>query len=98
MDPHRPLSLPPASACGRRVVEIARSTLFDNCLTAFPEGETFVLSADFHARLFPGEYFVRVAAETRPGRWREYSLHSLVKASPAEPNPPFSRQRMELRS
>ncbi len=98
MNPDRPLSLPPASAGCRRVVEIARSTLFDNCLTAIPEGDAFSLPTGLHARLFPGEYFLRVAAESRPGRWREHSLHRLVKKSPAEPIPPFTRQRMELGS
>jgi len=83
INPEQPLSLPPASAGSRRVVEIARSTLFDNCLTVFPGGEEFLLPVDFYHRLFPGEYYVRVAMETRPGKWKEQGLHRLVKETPA---------------
>ena len=59
---------------GRWAVEVARSPLFDNCLTAFPDTESFVLPIDLVDWLVPGDYFVRVAAEDRDDRWREVSL------------------------
>ena len=60
---------------GRWAVEIARSPLFDNCLTAFLDSESFELPAEMMSGLPPGECYLHVAAEVAPDRWRETSLH-----------------------
>jgi len=94
LDPTRPLPLPRRPGGGRIAVELARSSLFDNCLIAVPEGDAFRLPAEFHASLFPGRYFLRIAVETRPNRWTELSLHRLTKETPAAPVPRRSRPRV----
>jgi GT2 family glycosyltransferase len=69
---------------GRRwVVELGRSPLFDNCLTAFPSGARFRIPAALRRRLFPGVYYARTAVEVAPGRWRERALLRFAKPEPA---------------
>lgn len=94
LDPTRPLPLPRHHGGGRTVVQFARSSLFDNCLIAVPEGEAFRLPLAFHATLFPGRYFLRIVVETRRERWAEHSLHCLIKESPAAPVSRRSRPRV----
>ena len=98
MEPHQPLPLPPTVNGGRRVVELARSTLFDNCLTARPSGESFCLPSDLVDRLFPGVYFVHVVVETRRDRWEEHALYRLTRRTPAAPVPRFERPRLGVES
>ena len=60
---------------GRRwVVEVGRSLLFDNCLTAFPVGADYVFPPEVWGRLARGEYFARSAVEGDDGSWREVRL------------------------
>jgi N-acetylglucosaminyl-diphospho-decaprenol L-rhamnosyltransferase len=98
MDPHRPLPLPPAASGCRRVVELARSTLFDNGLTARAGGDRFCLPRGLHDRLFPGVYFVHVVVETRRNRWREHALYRLTRRTPAAPAPCFERPKPGVES
>lgn len=58
----------------RWAVEIGRSPLFDNCLTALCEADSLQLPATMVAGLPRGDYFLHVAAETVPDRWRETGL------------------------
>ncbi len=72
-----PLQAPPN--CDRWAIELARSPLFDNCLTAFPQERQVQLPVDLLDRLQPGTYFVRVAGERDPGRWHQTRIHSLTR-------------------
>ena len=58
----------------RHVVEIARTPLFDACVTTFPSGDVFTFPADLVSRMQVGSYFVRIATEMSPGVWKEKNL------------------------
>ena len=73
------LALPVDDAGSRWAVEFGRSPLFDNCLTAFPEGERFQLPAGLRERLLPGIYYTRIAVQEERGGWRERKLLRLTK-------------------
>jgi GT2 family glycosyltransferase len=64
----------PASPRGRGVFELARSPLFDNCLTAFFRGDAFRLPDDVLSHLPAEPCFARLAEETGPGHWEERAL------------------------
>jgi hypothetical protein len=59
------------------VVELGRSPLFDDGLTAFPAARSFCVPEDLWHRLRPGTYYARTAEEVRPDRWLERALHRL---------------------
>src|SRR5690606_5749156 len=62
------------------VVELARSPLFDDCLTAFPEARTYRAPAGLWPRLRAGTYYARIAEEVRPDRWIERALYAIAHA------------------
>ena len=70
-----------------RVFELGRSPLFDNCLTAFPTGDSFLIPAPFRDRLPPGRYFARLAEKSRGGRWKERELLRFDKEERRKPPP-----------
>ena len=78
LEDHR-LAAPLSS--GRWAVEIGRSPLFDNCLTAFPEERSLTLPEKLLTWLPPGEYFLRVAGEQTRDRWHESALYRLQRPS-----------------
>ena len=59
-------------------VELGRSPLFDNCLSAFPRTDNWVVPARLLEWLPPGEFFLRVAGEESRNRWRETGLFRLL--------------------
>ena len=79
-DPDGPFRFP-ASPRGRGVFELARSPLFDNCLTAFFRGDAFRLPDDVLSHLTAEPCFARLAEETGPGRWEERALFRVERRS-----------------
>jgi hypothetical protein len=77
MDLARPLDLRAARSRGRVAVELARSPLFDNGLTAFPDQDTLILPSGLRRWLPPGTCFLRTAIKGDDGRWLEASLARL---------------------
>ncbi len=64
--------------CKRWAVELARSPLFDNCLTAFPEHRTMQVPESLIDWLPPATYYLRITGEVARKRWWQSSLHRLT--------------------
>jgi GT2 family glycosyltransferase len=82
-DPTAALDVGEPPDAGRWAFELGRSPLFDNCITAFPEGASFTIPAGLLERIPPGTYFARIAAERRRGAWEERSLLRFTKQETA---------------